>query len=453
MKVTILLLTAALAGLPLSDASSARAENVRRATATRNSSRASQSPAKSDVSAEQVTQAIAESPYFHALGVEQQQSVFDAPAPRRRKGKTGDAPVIRGQSPATLMPIVVDPQDPANNGGPLFPSIVPSDGSGLVPYSAFQSPMVPVDPFNAGQPLPYPSQPFAQQMSPPFAPAPQAGSGLSFGLNGPQAYRYGWTARYDLAYMPNTNTNNPNVGKFGIFAVDIEKEWVAPLPGNWTFSMAPQIGYRGWSGPYGQTPGVGPVSLPGSVYSVGLGLKLDTPVVNGFSAELGFDPHLGTDFNHSPNRRAVMLDAYGVAFIRTSPQFMWALGAAYWERADRMIIPYAGFVWNPSDYVEFRIVLPKPRVSVFLGTPWGVPTWLYAQGEYHVEAYQIAIAGSESQIQLADYRATAGLKFDAGWFSTYVEAGYIFNRDVKFHGVGQNFHINDGYIARVGWRY
>ena len=150
-----------------------------------------------------------------------------------------------------------------------------------------------------------------------------------------------------------------------------------------------------------------------------------------------------------------MLDASGIMFWRWSPQFMVAVGAQYWERINNLVIPYGGFVYTPNEYLEFRIILPKPRVSVFLGTPWGIPTWAYAQGEYHVEAFQLGLspAAGQTLTQFSDYRVLGGLRFDAGWLSTYAEAGYIFNRDVKFHRIQQNFSINNGFIARIGLRY
>jgi hypothetical protein len=92
---------------------------------------------------------------------------------------------------------------------------------------------------------------------------------------------------------------------------------------------------------------------------------------------------------------------------------MVALGVAFWNRVDNFLIPYAGVVWTPNDYWEFRIMFPKSRISYFLGNWWGSAAWVYCGLEYNVEAYQISLVGPSGQdekIQIADYRAVVGLR-------------------------------------------
>ena len=87
----------------------------------------------------------------------------------------------------------------------------------------------------------------------------------------------------------------------------------------------------------------------------------------------------------------------GVVFLRASPQLMIALGAAYWKRVDDIVLPYAGVVWTPNDYWEFRLMFPKSRISYFLGNWWGAATWVYGGVEYNVEAYQIDLTSPGGQ--------------------------------------------------------
>lgn len=116
----------------------------------------------------------------------------------------------------------------------------------------------------------------------------------SFGLNGPQPYRYGWSSRWDFGFLPSEGTSSPSVGSLGIFEMDVEKEWVAPMAWNWIFSVAPQFSLRTWDGPRG-TAGPPPISLPGAGYRFGLGLKMATPQYMGWSAEFGFNPAIASD--------------------------------------------------------------------------------------------------------------------------------------------------------------
>jgi hypothetical protein len=134
---------------------------------------------------------------------------------------------------------------------------------------------------------------------------------------------------------------------------------------------------------------------------------------------------------------------------------MVALGALYWDRVDDIVLPYAGIVWTPSDYLEFRLLFPKPRVSLFLGAPSGVATWAYVSGEYHVESYEIELSppGSRDQVQFEDWRVLGGLRFESGWLTSFIEAGWVFDRDVEFRSQGTDFDIDTGFIGRVGFRY
>ncbi|MFT3772271.1 MAG: hypothetical protein QM820_43275 [Minicystis sp.] len=101
---------------------------------------------------------------------------------------------------------------------------------------------------------------------------------------------------------------------------------------------------------------------------------------------------------------------------------------------DDIVLPYAGVVYTPNDLWEFRLLFPKPRISYFLGTPNGVATWVYVQAEYHVEAYQVDTYPGRGQdrVQIADWRVVGGMRFEAGWLTTFVEAGYVFDRKVEF---------------------
>lgn len=354
--------------------------------------------------------------------------------------------VVRGQdspyyggggTPPTYTPpgTVVNPQPTTPGMSDPFP------GGGVQPYN----PAPTGDPFLGGNvaPAPYGYDPFA----------PPATQGYTFGLNGPQPFRYGWESRFDFGYMPATGTSSPDVGDMGIFEFDLEKELATPLGAGYTFSVAPQFGLRAWEGPLGV--GGGNAGLPPQAYRFGLGLKLLTPSWGPWQFEAGFNPAVGTDFD-DVSSDALMFDGHAVAFFRTSPQFMWAIGAAYWDRVDSIILPYAGAVWTPNDRWEFRLLFPKPRITWFAGAPMGVPTWLYVAGEYHVEAYEVNVdpINQSTRAQIEDIRVLGGARAEFGAATGFLEAGWVFNRDVDFDaGFGTDFEIDNGFVARAGFRY
>ena len=85
----------------------------------------------------------------------------------------------------------------------------------------------------------------------------------------------------------------------------------------------------------------------------------------------------------------------------------------------------------------------------------GIPTWVYASGEYHVEAYEThTVIGPQSErVQFSDLRAMGGIRFEAPRITTFIEAGWIFDRRVKFDRVGGDFKVDSGFTTRIGLRF
>jgi hypothetical protein len=277
--------------------------------------------------------------------------------------------------------------------------------------------------------------------------------GLSFGISGPQPYRFGWTSRYDVGFLPSEGVSGSAAsGSFSIFEFNSAWRYTTGTPGNFPnliFSVTPEINYRSWTGP--TNPG-----LPGSVFRFASDFELATPGNFPISMQLGFTPAFVSDLSASVNSDAFNYDVRGVVFLRASPQWMFALGAAYWQRVDGIVLPYAGVVWTPNDLWELRLMFPRTRVSYFLGNWWGAATWAYGSLEYAVEAYQIDLAspsGDPEKIQLSDYRALVGLRSEGGGVTGFIEGGLVLDRHVEFlHGT-PGFNINTGFIARVGLRF
>ncbi len=269
------------------------------------------------------------------------------------------------------------------------------------------------------------------------------------GINGPKPFQFGWTRKLDVGYLPKERTSSAGggaVGQFGVFEVNSEFRYTAPLPTQWIMSVAPQFNLRNWDGP-------GAPDLPGDVYRFGLDLQLTTPTVGPFTGELSFNPSLNTDFDASPGSDAWNWDGRGAVFVRANPQTLVVLGALFWDRVDDRVLPYAGLVYTPNDYWEIRALFPQSEVSIFLGTPWGIPQWLYVNGEYHVEAYEIGGVPGGRQIQLEDWRVMLGVRSDSGGVQSFLEGGWVFDRKVEFSRGGGNFDVSSGFIARFGIKF
>ena len=290
----------------------------------------------------------------------------------------------------------------------------------------------------------------------PFAPGGFGGQqiGPAYGINGPQPYRYGWKEMIDFVYTTPSSTS-PDIGDFAWNEANFEKQWVQRTYNGGVFTFAPQYNARWIEGPDG------PPGLPGSMHRIGVGLKLGTPVsASGWALEAGFNPAIATDFNDNLTSEAWQFDGHVAAFYRARPTWMWVLGVAYWDRVDDIFLPYAGAVWTPNDYFEARLLFPKARLEWFLGTPYGVPTWLYTTAEYHVESFEISLESpspatpSQTAMQIEDYRVMGGVRWETGWLETFLEAGVVFERDVEFADAAvPDFEVDTAFMGRVGVKF
>ncbi len=345
----------------------------------------------------------------------------DAPAPRVaipavfRAENQAEQAVIRGQTPQTFeTPPITPPTAPANDGTmPYF------GGTGR-------------DPFLYGDPV----------LGNPD------GSAVLSGINGPQPYRMGFTPRMDYTYLAPAGSQSPGHGRFSSNEFNAELAYTQTVGPGWVFTNTPQLGARLWDGP-------GTPTLPGSVYRLGWDFTLATPIVGLWSMQLDFNPSINSDFQSGLGRQALNLDGNAMLFYRASPQWMVVLGAGYWDRVDKIILPYAGVVWNPNDQWELRLLFPKSRVSYFVGNFNNAAHWLYATGEYHVESYQIDQPGvsAHQQVQFQDWRLALGLRSDHSMYDKFIEVGYVFGRNVEFLRTTPSFNFNDTLMLRAGVKF
>lgn len=324
-----------------------------------------------------------------------------------------DQPVFRAQGPA---------------GGYQSPPLTTPLGS---PYPTYQ----PTDPYQGGAD---PVLPFLND------PGPTVISGI----NGPQPHRFGFTPIFDGTFIAPSKAKSPGQGNFVTQEYDAGLRHVSMLIPDWVFTNTLQGGVRIWNGP--NTP-----DLPGSVYRVGWDFLLSSPQAGPWSAQFDFNPSLNSDFHGALGREALNLDGNATAFYRVSNQLLLVLGVQYWDRVDKIFIPNAGVVWNPTDRLEARILFPKSRISYFLGNMGNASHWLYATGEYHVESYQIQTPGlsGQNQVQISDYRFAIGLRSDHQWYDKYFEVGYVLGRQVEYLHSTPGFDISDGLMARLGVRF
>lgn len=332
------------------------------------------------------------------------------------------------------------PQYPYNSGTPTYaPPVVPTQPmpSGVSPFAA------------PGTPAPYapvgPSAPFGVPQAAPVAPFQQ------FGVNGPQPYDFGGGGRLDATYIAPSQASR-GYGEVDVFELDFEVPYISPTGDGNVFTFTPQYNMRLFNGP--SSPRGAP-GFPNDLYRFGTDFQYDLLATNShWSGELGFNPSVNTDFEKSLTIDSVNWDGRAIAYFRTAPNVTWALGALYYDRVDDKILPYAGVIWLPNDRWELRLIFPEPRVSYFVGHIWGRPTWIYARAEYNIEAYEVEVpAGTQNQLQIEDWRIMLGARKEQGWGSSFLELGWVLDREIEYARQAPGFTIEDAFMVQGGFRF
>ncbi|MCA8985020.1 MAG: hypothetical protein KDA76_14760 [Planctomycetaceae bacterium] len=350
--------------------------------------------------------------------------------------------VIRGQTPPTYN---LGPQAVPPGGMQTDPYFGGAQPQGVMPNQG----MIYGNPQNPGYD-PFLSSPYSGLQPDPY--------GSTYDINGPQPARLGWTNRWDFLYQASANLADG--GEVTVFGVDWAADYTFQGVNGWLWTHTPEFNYReynfvGSGNPLIQ-PNGGDPGIADNYYRFAYRFQTTSPSMGPFSYRLGFTPAIATDLQRDLTSQAWNLDADITMFYRVSPQWMWVAGVMYWDRAEDFIVPHAGAVWNPNQFWEIRAVYPNPRADVFIGTPFGLATWLYIGAEYNVESFQAGeIAADKAQLQVEEWRAFAGIRWEGCRFSSYLDFGYAFDRKWNIHSAlgTSDLAPDDTFMLRYGVRY
>jgi hypothetical protein len=271
----------------------------------------------------------------------------------------------------------------------------------------------------------------------------------SYGTNGYQPWRLGWTLHHDIALLPFSAVSGGTTGEMQI------AEWNSNL--RLSEIIAPGIVFNGtghfnaryWDGPGG-------IALPGQVDQISADLELGFFNEGPWSAQIGFHPQIVDGYQAKLNHNAINIDGRAIVSYLASPNWTLVGGVAFWDRVNVLVVPHVGAVWTPDTRWELRLLYPKSRISYYLGRRGGTDFWLYGSAEYTAEAWQANIGDPTlvaDRIQLTDDRVSIGLRWDSGRHSVFVEGGGVFNRHAKFAGPTPGFDISNAGMIRAGVRF
>lgn len=338
------------------------------------------------------------------------------------------------------------------------PTIAPPSlsGGGIVLAQATAPPVITAPPIAQGFGTNAP--PVVTTTPPPAYAPPPAASGL---LQAP-----GWGAativpsQY-LKFVQNlrlrdtwlAGDSDPN--QFGSNDTELAVTFAFP---NFLFSQQPLLISPGfilslWDPP--ALPATAPAAygeLPSQVYSAYVDFYWTPQMSQRLSAELDFRIGVYSDFQ-SVGSDAIRPQVYGALIYRTlNPALAIKGGATYINRADIQVLPVFGVIWTPDQFTCFDITFPNPKLSHYAWRWGNTDVWWYIAGEYGGGSWEINDAG-DALVDINDLRAIAGLEWTGGWVSakTFIEVGYVFNREVFFSAPpGYVLKLDDTIMVRGG---
>lgn len=267
---------------------------------------------------------------------------------------------------------------------------------------------------------------------------------FTYGTAGVQPYQYGWLSYNDFTYIPSS----PADGVPGSMQILEWNSWVRyshRLGDNLLFAWTPEFNGEFWRPP-------ATLGLPTYVNEIKSDFKLASVNAGPWNWQVGFTPQLNADLKRSLDANAYLFDGRAVALYKASPKWTFAGGFEYWERVRNYVIPYGGLIYTPNNRWEFRMLFPSSRISYYLGNCHTFDLWAYGSANYLIEAYQIDTAyGIKERGQWKDYEVLFGIDAAKGKFSLFLQAGAVFDRQVRFSGPTPGFNLGDQFIVRTGF--
>jgi len=175
-------------------------------------------------------------------------------------------------------------------------------------------------------------------------------------------------------------------------------------------------------------------------------------------ADFAVMPGLFADDHSFDSSDAFRVNGRGLAIYEPSPEWKWILGVTYVDGGWSKVVPVAGFVYEPSDDVEYRLVFPSPKIS------WRLPQspvpgqdeyWFYVEAEFANAIWAFEQTdGTPDVFAWRDYRVLMGLERKIiGGLSHRVEIGYVFHRQFKLASSPGDVDVDDTLMLRAGLTY
>ncbi len=285
-----------------------------------------------------------------------------------------------------------------------------------------------------------------------------SGPGSLFGLNngdGMSAYRILQGPRIRHAFL--ASGDDPDALNIN----DTDVSMVLAFP-NFLYSseplmVAPSFSLHLWDGPEPTT--MEPQSLPPTAYSAFLDLGWQSDPNQILGVELGARVGVFTELDEL-NSKSLRVMGKGLVNFRLTPTTTLKAGVMRLDRIRYDVIPAGGILWQPDPYTRFDIFFPQPKLARYWRTVGTQDVWWYLGGEYGggnwtVKRDNLPLESTD----INDFRVMVGFEWGqqefirAGRRNAFVEAGYVFDREILYSNKNNEFAQDDAIMFRAGIGY
>jgi hypothetical protein len=195
--------------------------------------------------------------------------------------------------------------------------------------------------------------------------------------------------------------------------------------------------------------GVDSLDLPDDFYDAAVEVRHLRPIGDCLTLDVAATP--GVYGNTDTSESDLRIQGRAIGIYQWRPDTKAILGIVYLDREDIALLPVAGLVWTPRDYLRLDLLFPKPRIALRSYYDCYSVWWLYVGGELGGGSWGVTRAGGAGDIAtLRDYRLLVGMERQAELVTLRLEGGYAFSRELEYaSGVGDVSLDNVGFVRAV----
>ncbi len=194
------------------------------------------------------------------------------------------------------------------------------------------------------------------------------------------------------------------------------------------------------------------IDVPETLYETGVNFFWMKELSPRWAARVLVAPMVRSDFTTSEG--AVRVFGLGLLAWQWIPKELeLSFGVVSLGRDDIPVLPAIGLVWTPTPQWRVDAVFPRPRIAYRWAKDGArSETWLYLSSALGGNSWAVTRASGEvDELSIRDFRALVGVEqIRAGGQGYFVEAGWVFARELEYASQDVSFEFDDCATIRAG---